>query len=363
MMQVTKASVRASDRMRGWLAGQASRVHARIAPRMFLRGFAGFQVLVAASRLGLFDLLAKQPDRDLEAIRDALGLPDHSTRALLLSCASLGLVRRDRRRATYRYSLAIERMFVGPRRNWTLPHLEAFHGLMYRPFFHLTDALREGRNLGLQALPGTGDTLYDRLESDAENRRVFYAWMKSIKRSGVPTEVVAALRGARHLLDVGGGDGDNAIEIARQLPELRITIVDLADTCTLAAKNIAAAGLSNRVGTQPADFLEDPLPPGADAIMFAHIFNIYSDETNRALVGKSAAALPAGGKLVVYNLISHDDMSGPWYAGFMSLYFQVLATGTGMVYPPNRYEAWFAGAGFRSLAVHTAGEGIFIGTK
>jgi len=338
-------------------------VHERIAPRLFLRGFAGFQVLVAASQLGLFDLLAGDRPRDLEGIRDALGLPDHSARALLLSCASLGLVKRDRRRGTYRNSAAIERMFVGPRRGWTLPHLEAFHTLMYRPFYHLTDALREGRNLGLQALPGTGDTLYDRLESDAENRRVFYAWMKSIKRSGVPTEVVAALRGVRHLLDVGGGDGDNAIEIARQLPDLRITIVDLADTCELASKNVAAAGLSNRVVTRPANFLEEPLPLDADAIMFAHIFNIYADETNRTLVGKSAAALPSGGKLVVYNLVSNDDMSGPWYAGFMSLYFQVLATGTGMVYPPKRYESWFADAGFRSLAVHTAGEGIFIGTK
>jgi hypothetical protein len=97
--------------------------------------------------------------------------------------------------------------------------------------------------------------------------------------------------------------------------------------------------------------------------MFAHIFNIYSDEINQALVSKCADALPPGGKLVIFGLISHDDQRGPWYAGFMSLYFQVLATGIGNVYPPSRYETWFANAGFSSLAMHTRRQGIFVGTK
>jgi len=47
----------------------------------------------------------------------------------------------------------------------------------------------------------------------------------------------------------------------------------------------------------------------------------------------------------------------------MSLYFQVLATGVGNVYPPSRYETWFATAGFSSLSMHTKRQGIFIGTK
>jgi hypothetical protein len=41
----------------------------------------------------------------------------------------------------------------------------------------------------------------------------------------------------------------------------------------------------------------------------------------------------------------------------------VLATGTGLVYPPSRYKEWFAGAGFASLDINVAGEGVFIGTK
>jgi ubiquinone/menaquinone biosynthesis C-methylase UbiE len=346
-----------------WLSQQGSRVRAVLGPRMFLLGFAEFQVVVAGSRLGLFELLATRPGRTAEEIRDHLRIPDHSARALLLACASLGFVKRNPRRGTYRNARKIHRLFVGPERAWVIPHLEAFHFLMYQPFYHLTGALQQGTNVGLQCLPGNGSTLYDRLESSSENKRIFYAWMKSLKHGSVPAEVVAALRDCRHLLDVGGGDADNAIDLVKHLPGLNVTIIDLADTCDLAAKNVAQVSLSERIAVSPGNFLEDPLPQGADAIMFAHIFNIYSDEINQALVRKCADALPKGGKLIIYGLISHDDQTGPWYAGFMSLYFQVLATGIGNVYPPSRYETWFTNANFASLTMHTVRQGIFIGTK
>jgi len=362
-MRVTRGDTNLVLLARRWLVRQVDRVQALMAPRTFLRGFAGFQLLVAGFRLGLFELLATSPELTAEQIRDRLRIPDHAVRALLLACASIGLVKRNPRRGTYRNARSIERMFAGPGREWAIPHLEAFHFLMYQPFFMLTEALRQGANVGLQCLPGTGRTLYDRLESNPENRRIFYAWMKSIKHGSVPAEVVAALHGCRRVLDIGGGDGDNAMDLVRRVPGLNVTIIDLADTCALAARNAAAAGLSERIGVSPGNFLDDPLPQGADAIVFAHIFNIYSEETNQALVEKCADALPKGGKLIVYNLISDDDQAGPWNAGFMSLYFQVLATGTGSVYPPSRYETWFANANFASLTIHTLGEGIFIGTK
>lgn len=362
-MRVTRDDRSPSRLAKRWLAQQVGRLRAAIAPRMPLQGFAEFQVLVAAVRLGLFERLAAHPELGAEQIRDQLGIPDHSARALLLACASLGFVTRDPRSGGYRNSRSIDRLFVGPERARTLPHLEAFHALMYQPFFHLTEGLRQGTNVGLECLPGDGSTLYHRLESSPENKRIFYAWMKSIKRGGVPSRLLDALRGCRHVLDVGGGDGDNAIDIVRQVPGLGVTIIDLPDTCALAASNAAAAGLSDRIAVSPGNFLEDPWPQGADAILFAHISNIYSDETNQALVRKAADALPKGGKLILYNLISNDDQTGPWYAGFLSLYFQLLATGTGAVYPPSRYEAWFANAGFEALTVHAGVEGIFVGTR
>jgi L-tyrosine C(3)-methyltransferase len=346
-------------RAKRWLARRVKGLRSTDIARL---GFAEFQVLMAGFRLGLFELLATKPERTIEEIRDHLGIPDHSARALLLSTTSLGYTHRDPR-GGYRNSRGVHRSLIGPERAQEIPRLEAFHFLMYQPFYHLTETLQQGTNVGLQRVPGTGNTLYDRLESNAENRRIFYDWMRSLKQKHVASEVVSALRGSRHMLDLGGGDGVNSIDLAQQIPGLKATIVDSADTCALAAQNVRGAALSDRIGVHPGDFLKDPFPAGADAILLAHISNIYSDEMNQALIRKCGEALPRGGQLVIFSLISNDDQTGPWYAGFMSLYFQVLATGVGNVYPPSVYERWFANAGFSSLSMHTKRQGIFIGTK
>ena len=361
-MHVTRDDKSPLRRAKRWLAQRLGGTRAALGPGISRLGFAEFQVLMAGWRLGLFDFLAQQPERTFEQIRDHLRIADHSARALLLSATSLGYTHRNPR-GTYRNSRAVHRALIGPDRAQEIPRLEAFHLLMYQPFYHLTAALQQGTNVGLQCVPGTGNTLYDRLESNAENRRVFYGWMSSLKQGRVASEIVHGLRGSRHMLDLGGGDGVNSIALAQQIPGLRATLVDSVDTCSLAAQNVAKAGLSDRIGTHPGDFLKDPIPRGADAILLAHISNIYSDEINQALIRKCADALPEGGKLVIFSLISNDDGAGPWYAGFMSLYFQVLATGVGSVYPPSVYERWFANAGFSSLAMHTKRQGIFIGTK
>lgn len=361
-MHVTRDDKSPIRLARRWLAQRLRGTRAALGPGISRLGFAEFQVLMAGLRLGLFELLATKPGRTIEEIRDHLRIPDHSARALLLSTTSLGYTNRNSR-GTYRNSREVHRALIGPDRAQEIPRLEAFHFLMYQPFYHLVEALQQGTNVGLQCVPGTGSTLYDRLESSSENRRVFYDWMRSLKQKSVASEVVSALRHSRHMLDLGGGDGVNSIDLAQRLPGLKATLVDSADTCNLAAGNVAEAGLSDRVAVHPGNFLEDPFPPGADAILLAHISNIYSDEINQALIKKGADALPKGGKLVIFSLISNDDQTGPWYAGFMSLYFQVLATGIGNVYPPSRYETWFANANFSSLTMHTKRQGIFIGTK
>jgi len=334
---------------------------------LLMRGFAGFQVLIAGVRLGLFELLHRQPERSLEEIRAHLDLPDHSARALLLACASLRLVERAGA-GTYRNSAPVEDMLVGAAGARIGAHLEAFDVLMYRPFHYLTETLRRGTNVGLQVFPGAGDTLYERLESDPEGKRTFHEWMGALSAAAerIPAAVIAAFRGSRHVLDVGGGTAGNAIELARRLPEIEVGIVDLPGVCEIAARNAAAAGLADRIAVHPTpDFHRDPFPRGADAILFAHIFNIYSDDANQALVQRAADALPRGGRLAVYNLVSADDQTGPWHAGFMSLYFQVVATGSGFVYPASRYEAWFAKAGFAELTIGTAesGDTYFVGIK
>jgi hypothetical protein len=339
-----------------------------IGPAQLLRGFGGFQVLVAGSRLGLFDLLTRTPNLTREEIQRELGLPAHGTEALLLAATALRLTKLNRRTARYRNGMLMRRFLAAERRSNALPTVDAFHELLYPAFYWTTESLRTGTNQGLRVLPGAGGTLYERLESDPERKRVFHAWMDAMGsgRPKIPAPVLTAVSDRARLLDVGGGDGENAIALAKRVPGLDVTVFDLPLACKFAAENAVRSGVEARVRATPGNFLEDALPGGFDGVLVAHIFNIYSSEHNAMLVRKCYDALNDGGKLIVYNLVSADDRSGPWHAGFMSLYFQVLATGEGMVYAPSAYEPWFAAAGFRSLRVEIdpkSGEGVFVGVK
>src|SRR6516164_596180 len=64
----------------------------------------------------------------------------------------------------------------------------------------------------------------------------------------------------RTLCDVGGATGLLSIEVAKKHPHLYCTSFDLPAVEPIARRHIAAAGLSNRIGTASGDFFKDPLP-------------------------------------------------------------------------------------------------------
>ena len=124
-----------------WLWKQIRKMRALIGPTHFLghvhpwmiRGFSGFQVLVAGNELGLFKLLSDNPNRSVQEVATNLGIPPHSADALMLCCNSLGLVKMNRRNGTYRNTPSIERNYGGPGKGELI---EVLHALMYPLFLH-----------------------------------------------------------------------------------------------------------------------------------------------------------------------------------------------------------------------------------
>ena len=331
---------------------------------LLLGGAVFFQAVVAAHRLGVFKALAVDGGATRDELAQRCSLPMGSARALLMTCQSLGLVTRDDA-GRYRNMPWVTGAFA--RGDVVFPAmLEGFDQLLYRPFSHLADSLREGTNLGLEEFPGQGSTLYERLQSHPAREAVFHAWMSSLSASGLPARVMDSLASSKHVLDVGGGDGTNAVLLARAHPDQRVTILDLPTVCLRAAERVQADGLGDRIATLPCDIRTTSFPDGADAILFSRIFNIYSEQQNALFVQRSADALPVGGRLVIYpSTVADDDEGGPLAAAFLSLYFLCLATGTGRVYTPRDYAAWFQAAGFSSLDIHVneADEAVIVGVR
>ncbi|HVE86655.1 MAG TPA: methyltransferase [Myxococcales bacterium] len=313
-----------------------------------LGGAGFFQAMVAGHELKLFQWLASNPGASREAVASGIGIPLYSARVLLLALCAMGLVERDGL-GGYRNADWVTGAFTGEGPTFATM-VDAFHQLIYRPLFHLTESLRKGTNAGLEVFPGTGKTLYERLVAYPELEAVFHKWMSNLSSQGLPPRVMEALGKATRVLDAGGGDGTNAILLARAHSHLKVTVLDLPSVCERARARVAAEGLSDRIDADPCNIQVDPFPRGADAVLFSRIFNIYGEAQNQAFVHKAAAVLPDGGQLVILPaMVCDEDETGPLSAAFLTLYFACLATGEGRVYPTSAYEEWFQAAGFSSL--------------
>lgn len=135
------------------------------------------------------------------------------------------------------------------------------------------------------------------------------------------------LRGVSHLMDVGGGTGAFALEVARKYPNLSLSLFDLPQVAEGAAARFADAGLSGGVQIKGGSFRTDSLPNGADAISLVRVLYDHSDDTVSDLLAKCFAALPQGGRLIISEPMT--GRSAPTRAGdiYFALYTMAMRTG------------------------------------
>ncbi|GGS61811.1 methyltransferase domain-containing protein [Streptomyces parvus] len=311
-----------------------------------LFGSSAFQMLNAGTRLGLFALLHRQPGGlSAEEIGRELGLEPRPVQILLLGTTALELtVRQDER---YHNADLLDGLFEDG--TWDIVEdLIAYEEQIVRPAeVDFTDSLRANTNVGLRRIKGTGTDLYHRLSADPDLEQLFYRCMRSWSRLSNPVLVEKAdLTGVRRVLDVGGGDGVNAIALAGANPGVEFTVLDLPGTVEIARRKIAEHGLTERISVRAADIFTDAYPLGHDCVLFANQLVIWSPEENVSLLRKAYAALPEGGRVLVFNAMSDDSGDGPLYAALDNVYFATLPAASSTIYRWGQYEEWFGAAGF-----------------
>jgi ubiquinone/menaquinone biosynthesis C-methylase UbiE len=119
------------------------------------------------------------------------------------------------------------------------------------------------------------------------------------------------LKGARHLLDVGGGSGAFSITLCRRFPELSATILDFPSVQTAAAAFIQDAGMSDRIQFVPGNALISEWPAHQDVVLLSYLLSAVSALGMDQLLTRARAALVPGGQLVVHDFMVDDDGRGP----------------------------------------------------
>ncbi|AUX24086.1 methyltransferase [Sorangium cellulosum] len=317
-----------------------------------MNGWVQSTALGAACELGLFDFLSRRPGATVEDVAAGLDITRHGARVLLLACSATGTVQRDGSGAYANTALA--EAYLRSDAPLSMASFVAFNQKVQQVGCQrLAESLRQGRNAGLDAFPGPGDTLYQRLAADPASERLFQTAMAAYTRLAPGMIEAEELSAARVLVDVGGGDGTNAMRLCRRFPELTVTLVDLPSVCAIARKRVEEAGLERRIRCVEADMFRDPWPEG-DAVLLSHVVEIFAEERVRFLYAKACERLPPGGRLFAWTLTCADDESGGLQAAKSSIYFVAVASGHGMAYPASQHERWLKGAGFGELRRHDA---------
>jgi len=312
---------------------------------LIMGGHSAFQLLWAGVELGLFDLLSESPNLTRAEIAERLGLQDYPCRVLLIGLTALGLTVKDADR--YRNASLVDEWMVKDKPRSAAPILGWQAHIVYPGLQDFVASLKRGTNVGLSRFPGAGNDLYHRLTGHPELEQVFQDSMSALSLQANQHLLGAYDFGRfKHIIDAGGGDGTNAIALARQHPDLKVTIYDSASVCQIARAKIKAAGLSDRVDTHVGDFRQDPFPPGADGVLFCHMFTIWSIEHDKQILEKCKDALAPGGAVMIFNMMGNNDDSGPLVTALGSPYFLAIATGEGMLHAWQDYENAMREVGF-----------------
>ncbi|MFB2983271.1 methyltransferase [Microseira sp. BLCC-F43] len=333
---------------------------------LLLYGHSAFQNLYAGCELGVFELLWKHPDISQAEISQHLQLADYPTKALLLGLTALKLIQKVDDK--YRNSLVIQMLFL--ENTWKeFYDVVLFEAkIVYRGSIDYVESLRQNKNVGLRQFPGQGSDLYNRLHENPGLDKVFYNFMGSWSKLVNPLlfEKVDFSKFDR-VVDVGGGDATNSIALAKAFPNVKITLMDIPDSCKIAQSNIDRHQLTDRIQVMGADIFVDEFPQNQDCFLFIHVLVIWSLDKNTTLLRRAYEALKPGGSLVIFNMMTSDEEDGPLMAALDSSYFVSIPHEGGMIYSWSDHEQCLRDAGFtqmkRIYCNFWAPSGIIVATK
>lgn len=333
---------------------------------LLLYGHSAFQNLYAGCELGVFELLWKHPNLTQTEIAQHLQLEAYPTKALLLGLTALKLIQKVGDK--YRNSLVIQMLFLENTWKEFYDTVLFEAKIVYRGSIDYVESLQQNRNVGLRQFQGQGPDLYNRLHEDPGLDKVFYNFMGSWSKLVTPLWLKKIdFSNFQSVVDVGGGDATNSIALAEAFPNVKITLMDIPDSCKIAQSRIDQKQLTDRIQVVGGDIFVDEFPNNQDCFLFIHVLVIWSLDKNTTLLRRAYQALKPGGSLIIFNMMTSDEEDGPLMAALDSSYFVSIPHEGGMIYSWRDHEQCLRDAGFtqmkRIYSDFWAPSGIIVATK
>jgi hypothetical protein len=338
-------------------------IHHEVTPVALYEIVAGYwaaKTLNAAIELEVFTDLFGTDGTTAEEFAARHGIELRPAEILLTACAGLGLLLRYGDR--YRNTRLANEFLVRGRPYYFGGYVELMNRRNYPGWLRVMEAIRENRPMTWNS---GGDAEMFAQET-VDRGATFWEGMHAISRyTAAALDDAVDLMATGRLLDVGGGGGAFVVELCQRHPRLRATVFDLPHVCTATMDVVGAAGLSGRVNAVPGDFFQEPLPTGHDTILLSSILRDWSEPDNRAILHRCFDALPAGGRILICELLVDDDKDGPRNAALMGMV--MLVATWGRAYTAAEYTGWLLDTGFtdvKMVPLRAAGaNGVIVAVK
>lgn len=308
------------------------------------------RTLMTGVELGIFDQLAKGPQTAAQ-VAQALRLNPDATGRLLHAFAAMGLL--EQQGQTYRNSAHTNVTLVkgSPAYIGGIAHHHAEQ--LWPLWSHLPTAVREGRPVLREAFGGESDPFKLFGRSTEELVKFLGGMEAGAKGLGEAVALAHDFSRHRHVIDVGGGTGLVAGTVAQRNPHLRVTLLDLPETCALIGPTLARFGCGHRLSAHAGDFFRaETFPPGADAAMLARVLHDWGDADALTILKNTYQGLQPGGTvLVLEHLLDTPDPAARVFTALSNLTMLVLTDG-GRERTAAQYEGLLQRAGFRVVSTH-----------
>ncbi len=151
----------------------------------------------------------------------------------------------------------------------------------------------------------------------------------------------------RRLLDVGGGAGSICAAIASRHPGIECTILEFGGVCAMVREVLAVHQLQHRIRIVEGDMFRSAWPPHHDCVLFANILHNWDADDCRFLLRRAFESLPAGGYVLIHEMLLNDRKDGPLPVACFSV--NMLLFEQGKQYTPRELRCFLTEVGFRAV--------------
>ena len=316
-----------------------------------------FQVSRLMIKFGILELL-RNNDGGLTVaeVAQRCELSEYAAKCLLEASLTIGTVLVDK--DSDRFTLSKTGWFLlnDPA---TKVNIAFNHDVNYLGFYHLEEALREGRPAGLKAL-GDWKTIYEGLsELKPQVQRSWFDFDHFYSDSSFrqALEIVFA-RKPRTLLDVGGNTGRWAMQCVSYDEQVEVTILDLPQQIDMMRRVTRGLPGAQRIHGIGMDLLDQnnqfPADQHYDVIWMSQFLDCFGEEEIQSILERTARIMDKDSRLFIMETLWDRQKYEP--AAFcltqISLYFTAMANGNSKMYHSDDLFRIIRKAGLEVEVVH-----------